>query len=184
MNITLENIDDLRIRANISYKEAKEALEKSEGNMIDAIILLENENKTVYDRAKKQNATATDRQNQNEKKEQYKAQADDFFLSFKKFIVSLNETRVIMYNSKRVVLDISSTITILATIFAFPIVLGIFVIGLVTGNKYKIVRKDKKADIINKVLDKAAKVTQNVADTLKEKVTSEKVEKKEVDLNK
>lgn len=170
MEITLEKIDSLRERANVSYAEAKDALEKSGGNMIDAIISLEGENKTVYDRAKKAQAKTKDYQRAQEKKEQYKNNADDFVESLRKLFKSLNETRVIMYNDARVVFDISMTVTLVAAVLAFPISVAIFVIGLLTGNKYKVVKKGKKDDIVNTVLDKACKVSQTVADSLKEKV--------------
>ena len=42
MEITLEMIDAVRERTGASYSEAKEALEKSEGSVVDAIVLLEN----------------------------------------------------------------------------------------------------------------------------------------------
>jgi translation initiation factor IF-1 len=40
--VTLEKIDLLRSRTNVSYKEAKEALELHHGNVIEALISLEN----------------------------------------------------------------------------------------------------------------------------------------------
>ena len=42
MEITLESIDAVRERTGASYSEATEALEKSEGSVVDAIVLLEN----------------------------------------------------------------------------------------------------------------------------------------------
>ena len=45
MNITLEQIDILRKRANVSYKEAKDALEKNNGNMVEALTYLEEQNR-------------------------------------------------------------------------------------------------------------------------------------------
>jgi len=170
MNITLDQVDSLRQRANVSYSEAKEALVKSNGNMIDAIISLENENKTVYDRAKKEQAKASEKERVRERKEKYKANADEFVASSKSVLDSLNETRVVMFNKERVVFDISLTITLLATVFAFPVAAAILVIGMITGNRFKVVRKDNKSDCVNSVLDKAAEVSQNVVDTFKEKV--------------
>jgi len=43
--VTLEKIDQLRDRTNISYKEAKEALELHHGNVIEALIDLETNSK-------------------------------------------------------------------------------------------------------------------------------------------
>ncbi|MDY2959266.1 MAG: DUF4342 domain-containing protein [Hornefia sp.] len=43
MEITLEKIELVKDRTGVTYKEAKGALEKADGNVVDAIILLENE---------------------------------------------------------------------------------------------------------------------------------------------
>ncbi|VBB06076.1 Hypothetical protein LUCI_1291 [Lucifera butyrica] len=40
--ITLDKIDQLRERLGVSYREAKEALEQAGGNVIEALIALEN----------------------------------------------------------------------------------------------------------------------------------------------
>ena len=45
MSINLEQIDELRKRANVSYEDAKNALEQSDGNLIDALVYLEKQNK-------------------------------------------------------------------------------------------------------------------------------------------
>ena len=44
-----EKVEKLRQRANISYEEAKEALEKSEGDLLDAMIYLEGQGKISPD---------------------------------------------------------------------------------------------------------------------------------------
>lgn len=41
MKITLEQVEQLRERSSCTYEEAKIALEQSEGNLLDALILLE-----------------------------------------------------------------------------------------------------------------------------------------------
>jgi Transcription factor homologous to NACalpha-BTF3 len=46
MDITLEKIDLIRERTGVSYREAKEALERNEGNVIDTLIELEDKTKT------------------------------------------------------------------------------------------------------------------------------------------
>lgn len=44
MDINLEKIDTIRERTGISYKEAKEALEKHDGDIIETLIYLEDKN--------------------------------------------------------------------------------------------------------------------------------------------
>jgi len=41
MNITLETVDEVRQRSGVSYREAVEALDKAEGNVVDALVHLE-----------------------------------------------------------------------------------------------------------------------------------------------
>lgn len=49
MEIDIEKVDIVRERMRVSYAEAKEALEKSDGNVVDAIIYLEGKQKNVFD---------------------------------------------------------------------------------------------------------------------------------------
>lgn len=49
MEITLELVDRLRKRANVSYEEAKAVLEEAEGDLLDALILLEKRGKISSD---------------------------------------------------------------------------------------------------------------------------------------
>ena len=41
-----DKVDKLRERANVSYEEAKDALDRANGDILDAMILLEREGKT------------------------------------------------------------------------------------------------------------------------------------------
>ena len=49
MNITLENIDEVRQRSGATYEEAREALEASDGSVVDALIYLEQKKKSKTD---------------------------------------------------------------------------------------------------------------------------------------
>lgn len=46
MEITLEMIDSVVSRTNVSFKEAKEALEKTNGDVVEAIIYIESSQKS------------------------------------------------------------------------------------------------------------------------------------------
>ena len=45
MSINLEQIDELRKRAKVSYEDAKNALEESAGNFVEALAYIEKQNK-------------------------------------------------------------------------------------------------------------------------------------------
>ena len=48
MEITLEKIELVKDRTGVSYKEAKEALLETDGNVVDAIILLERDSESPF----------------------------------------------------------------------------------------------------------------------------------------
>lgn len=48
MEITLEKIDMVRERTGVSYREAKAALERNAGNVVETLIELEDSNKTNW----------------------------------------------------------------------------------------------------------------------------------------
>ena len=48
MQITLEQVETLREKANLSYKEALELLEKTEGDLLKALALLEQEGRITF----------------------------------------------------------------------------------------------------------------------------------------
>ena len=43
MDVNLENVDIIRERTGVSYKKAKEAIEQANGNIVDALVFLEEE---------------------------------------------------------------------------------------------------------------------------------------------
>ena len=50
MKVTLEQIDELRNRVNVSYEEAKSTLEKNDGDLIKSIIELEKKRGRKYEK--------------------------------------------------------------------------------------------------------------------------------------
>ena len=161
MTITLEQIDNLRERTHVSYGQAKEALEISDGHMIDAIIYLENEKESFQD------VNHEEKNSRQRHKKEFKKTSDEFVLGFKKVIKLLNETRFIMFNEDRTIFDISMTITLLAAMFVFPLTMTILIIGLLTGNRFKIKKKSKLSESVNDIFDKASKMTDEVKNSFK-----------------
>ena len=47
MEITLEQVERLKDKANVSYEDAKNALEQTDGDLLEALILLEQQGKTA-----------------------------------------------------------------------------------------------------------------------------------------
>jgi len=133
MIITIEMIDELKKRANVSFENAKEALEKYNGNLLEALIYLEKHNKIKF--------TTTSEKN-------------DFFDKVKELIRKGNNTRFIISKSERTVLNLSLTVTILIGAVTFHVSAIALIIGLITGYKFKFEKNNGEDMKVNKVLNK------------------------------
>lgn len=132
MTVRIEQIDELVKRANVSYEDAKEALEKCGGDMLEALIYLEKSKKI-----KKDNTSLFDK--------------------FKELLKKGNSTRFIIKKRENTVINLSVNVSILIAIFTFHITALGLVLALLCGYKMKF-ETDKGEDLkvnqtINKVQD-------------------------------
>ncbi|MFL0267844.1 DUF4342 domain-containing protein [Candidatus Clostridium radicumherbarum] len=160
--ITLEKIDVVRERTGATYGEAKEALEASEGNVVDAIIYMENNKKSTMD-----NLYTT---------------KDEFLTWIKDLINKGNVTRIRIKKEEKVLVDMPINAGIAVGIVAYAIwapLIAIGVIGAVVTNiTIEITKKDGSVEIINKAIkttmqDVKEKVN-DMANEVKEKVSDVK----------
>jgi hypothetical protein len=156
--ITLEKIDVVRERTGATYSEAKEALEISEGNVVDAIIYMEKNKKSTMD-----NLYTT---------------KDEFLTWLKDLINKGNVTKIKIKKDEKVLVDMPINAGIAVGVIAYAIwapLIAIGVIGAVVTNiTIEITKKDGSVEIINKVIkttmqDVKDKVN-DMASDVKEKV--------------
>ncbi|MBG0765027.1 MAG: hypothetical protein H0S78_09100, partial [Tissierellales bacterium] len=98
MKVTLEMIDELRSRVNVTYEEAKEALENNEGDIVKSIIALE--------RKRKEGTESKTR-----KKEDFSKQAN-------KTVNSFLSVRMVLKNEKMTLLNIPLVVAVISLIVA------------------------------------------------------------------
>jgi len=153
MTINLEQIDELRKRANVSYEDAKNALEQSVGNLIEALVYLEKQNKI--------------------KPEEYTSSECKFFKKIKKLIKKGNETKLVIRKNDIVVLNICVTLGIIVTIVAPPLVIASLIFALVTNHKIKIKKKNDEDSEVNKFFDKMSVVVNKVTTKITEEMKTE-----------
>ncbi|XVG99704.1 DUF4342 domain-containing protein [Eubacteriales bacterium KG127] len=117
MEITLEKIELVKDRTGVSYREAKDALEKSGGNVVDAIISIED---------------SVNKQSQSKKE----AKKEDLIEKLKNIVAKGNATKILVKKGDDVVLNLPVNAGIIGTVVA-P---WGMVAGLVAafGFKYKI----------------------------------------------
>lgn len=126
--ITLEQIDLIMQRANVSYNEAKIALEQCNGDTLEALLYLEKNQKI-----KSSSASNSEKVNS--------------------FINKLNATTFIMKKKERVYIDVPLSVALIASILCFPASIIALALSLIFGIKVDIQGKNEVAEKINSSID-------------------------------
>lgn len=145
--VTLEKIDVIRERIGASYSEAKDALEACDGNVVEAIILLEKNHKS--------------------KMEEIYTTKDELFGWIKENIKKGNVTRIKIKKEDKVIVDIPVNAGIMAGLVAliWPPLIAIGVLTAVfTKITIEITRSDGTVEVVNKII-------KNTVEDVKEKVS-------------
>ena len=150
MSINLEQIDELRKRANVSYEDAKNALEQCSGDLIEALVFLEKQNKI--------------------KPEMDSSGQNGFLKAIKKLIKKGNETKFIVEKHDIVVLNISLTILTILTVVITPLVIAALILALVTNHKIRIQKKNHEDSEVNNVFDKMSTAFNKVSTKITEEM--------------
>ena len=138
--ITLEQIDLLMERANVSYTEAKEALEQTNGDIVEALLYLEKNNKINIETTKKTSTKGTE----------YKEKAKSFWKQ-------LQATSVIMKKNERTFLNIPAGIALIGVVVCMPFSFLVLLIAILYGVKINVIGENDVANKVNSTLDSIQK---------------------------
>lgn len=165
MDISLEKIELVKDRTGVSYKEAKEALEKSKGNVVDAIIYIE--------------------ENIDGKNGFKFMEENEIVEKLKDFVKKGNVSKIVFKKDDEVILNIPVNAGIIGMALAPWPAIGGTVAALITKCKIEIIKddgevvdfseiaNDKFDDFKNKaddVLDEVKIKTEDAFQTVKDKV--------------
>jgi len=95
--ITLEKIDLLRHRAGVSYREAYEVLEETQGDVVRALIKLEEKPRTVT--------------------EKFQVRGSELVSRVRELIRQGNVNRIVVKQEEKVLLDIPVTVGAIGAVF-------------------------------------------------------------------
>ena len=170
----LKLVDKLKNKANISYEEAKDALEKSNWDMLEAMLYLEahgkvqkpsisifytNESKESYnENGEEVNLKKDTNENNFENKNSF----EGVFEAICKAIDTCNNIFIEIIRNSRVILKIPFTVLIVLLFFAFWIVIPLMIIGLFFNMEFLVSSKKIDVDTINKVFKETSKVVKDV----------------------
>lgn len=148
MEITLEQIDLLRRRANISYKEAKEVLEKCNGDIVEALAYLEEQEKIKPEGGYVKNSPIINKS--------------------KEIISRSNKTDFVIYNNEKTILNIPLTIAIIIGAFTLPFSIPILLLLVITHHRIKLVKNNGENCSVNDKIDKVSNTISSAADKVAE----------------
>lgn len=171
--ITLEKVDQVKERAFVTYAEAKEALEYAKGDVLEALIYIEEKQKFEHEAKIAESQT-----NSNNANSESVAELKEWLVDI---IKKGNVSRVKVKKDNRVLVDIPVNAGIAAGAIAIliPQLLAIGVITAVATNLViEITKTDGSVEVVNKIVKKAAKdfgakakdVAEEVKDMAQEKV--------------
>jgi hypothetical protein len=159
-----EKVDALRERANVSYEEAKNALDRTGGDVLEAMILLEREGKTRNCASESFNSFGTCTDNTAGNKNDGKTFGDKLKALFHKSTVNY----VVIDRKDERILRIPVLAMVLAFCIALPAAVIAIVVSLFLDCRYSFEGQDEMK-AANDVCAKAS----DIAGQVKEKVVTE-----------
>ena len=127
MEITLEKVDEIVRRKKVSYFEAKQALEDSNGDVVEALSLLDS------------------------RKPRQRGLLD----KIKDGVARLHRIKLVVEKDEDVLVQLPGTIVTLILLFAFPFSIAAIIIAFLLGCRFRL--KNNGQDMaINKELDKVS----------------------------
>jgi len=177
--VTLEQVEKLREKANISYEEAQAALEKTNGDILEAIINLEKERRIPrpegggYYSSEKRGA-----EYKGEEKPGGKPKKDDgvslgelvgnFFCWIGKILNKGNRNTFDVKRKGADVISIPVTVLAVLLLFTFWITVPLIIVGLFFGYRYMFTGPDLGKENVNRTLDSMAQAAENIKKEVKE----------------
>lgn len=166
MSITLEKVDQVIERTGVGYAEAKEALELSNEDVVDAIIYIENQKKAAKLKSKE---------------EKYET-IEDLKNWFKELINKGNVTRIRVTKDGKEIVDVPVNAGIAAGVIGIlipPILAFVVIAAVVTKITIEITKEDGTVEIVNKYITKTMEDIKDTATSVASKVKDKVVDLKD-----
>lgn len=134
MDISLEDIDKVVKRTNVSYKEAKDALEENNGDVIKAIIYIEQQHKTWGE-------DLTDK-------------GEKLIDKVKEILRKGNVTKIVVKKDNETIMNIPVTAGVIGTILSAPMALLGLTTAMLSKCRIEIVKEDGEVINVNDIVEK------------------------------
>lgn len=164
-----EKVEKLRERANVSYEEAKQALENSNWDILDAMIYLEQCGR-VHGPEQSSYTTQTEKVRIDVDEEKCRTSFSDNLKRFGNWCLKMvekgNNNSFCVERGNKEVFRVPVTLLAVLLLFAFWVVVPLLVIGLFFNMRYQFAGPDvRSVDIdidVNKAMDSAAEAAESI----------------------
>ncbi len=174
MMITLEQVEKLKEVTGVTYNEAKEVLEQTQGDLLEAVLHLERQGKVK----RPQNdgfakSTTTPKEEPVKAKKQEQSDSFQKFIEWVKRVIHLgNINDFVVYKEDATTLSIPLTIFVLLLMFGFWIIFPLVVVGLFFGYRYRFSGPNFKDERLNRTVDTIADATIKTGEAVKDAVNN------------
>ena len=186
MEITLEQVERLREKANVSYGQAKAALEYSGGNLLDALIYLEEQGviprpEDTYYSTKGEAPPVPPEMpllpaqppQQKQKKHQKRPRKHRLRRLFGWLRRILLDNELEIWRKGQPITAVPMLILIIFVVFLFYVAVPLLILGLFLGFRYQIAGPDLENDTINDMMDSAASTAADVGRQVMDELKSQ-----------
>ena len=158
----MEKVEKLRNKANISYEEAKTILTETDGDLLEAMILLEKQGRIDPPSGGTSGGSTRQAPGQNEQQPDGHIGWQGFVAWLKSLIHRGNRNSLQIKRHGEIIAAMPVTVFVAALLFAFWVTLPLLVIGLFCGCSYGFRGPDLEKENINKAWDMASEVAENI----------------------
>lgn len=162
-NITLEKVDAIRERMDVSYEKAKEALEICKGDVLEALIYIE----------KDQELANINESFEADESERNTISIEDLKNWFKQVIEKGNVTRIKIKKDDNELVDIPVNAGIAAGVVAIlipPVLAAGVIAAIATQITIEITKEDGSVEVVNKYVSDVASSVKDKATDLADKI--------------
>lgn len=165
--VTFEQVEKLCKRTSISYEEAKKVLEETNGDLLEAVILLERQHRIEppkagghYDSREDVLTEGPDQKKWEGHKEKSSGEmVTNFFKFCGKILHKGNTNNLEVRKDDASIMAIPLTAMVLLLIFAFYAVIPLLIIGLIFGYRYRFIGPDLEITKVNEAMDTISDAT-------------------------
>ena len=157
-----EMVENLRAKANVTYEEAKAALEASDWDMLDALVLLESEGK-VNQNAPEFTTKEKEETRSSAHKNEVKGSLSKLCAWIRKMFTLGNSNHFVISRKGSELVAMPITVMALLTVLVWPFSLILLFVCLFLGTRYSFRGPDISTTVsnfVNKAQEKAAVVVE------------------------